>query len=150
MISEGAMIEGEDMVFEDDQADAFGHKKLGGIGDIVADKLKTLSKKHNNGRPIGTINQKLGYTVRGGNPDAIDSIAPMAYGNIALDLVLRKEFGRLVVLNKGQYGNVPVDVVTSTSKVVDVEKFYNTERYRPYYNIFENQPLFIMASQLAK
>lgn len=150
MISEGAMIEGEDMVFEGEEADAFGHKKLGGIGDIVADKLKKLSVKYNNGRSIGVINQKLGYTVRGGNPDAIDSIAPMAYGNIALDLVLRKEFGRLVVLNKGKYGNVPVDVVTSTSKVVNVEKFYNTERYRPYYNIFEDQPLFIMASQIAK
>lgn len=150
MISEGAMIEGEDMVFEGEEADAFGHKKLGGIGDNVADRLKTLSKKHNNGRSIGVINQKLGYTVRGGSPDAIDSIAPMAYGNIALDLVLRKEFGRLVVLNNGKYGNVPVDVVTSTSKVVDVEKYYNTERYRPFYNIFEDQPLFIMASQIAK
>ena len=150
MISEGAMIEGEDMVFEGDEADAFGHKKLGGIGDVVADRLKILSKKYNNGRSIGVINQKLGYTVRGGNPDAIDSIAPMAYGNIALDLVLRKEFGRLVVLNNGKYGDVPVDIVTSTSKVVDVERYYNTERYRPFYNIFENQPLFIMASQIAK
>lgn len=150
MISEGAMIEGQDMVFEDDAADAFGHKKLGGIGDVVADQLKIHSPKYNNGRAIGVINQKLGYTVRGGNPDAIDSIAPMAYGNIALDLILRKEFGRLIVLNKGKYGNVPVDVVTSTSKVVDVDKFYNKERYRPYYNIFEDQPLFIMASQIAK
>lgn len=150
MISEGAMIEGEDMVFEGAEADAYGHKKLGGIGDIVADRLKKLSPKYNNGRPIGVINQKLGYAIRCGNPDAIDSIAPMAYGNIALDLVLRKEFGRLVVLNNGKYGSVPIEIVTSTSKVVDVEKFYNTERYRPYYNIFENQPLFIMASQIAK
>jgi 6-phosphofructokinase 1 len=150
MISEGAMIEGEDMVFEGDEADAYGHKKLGGIGDTVADRLKKLSPKYNNGRSIGVINQKLGYAIRCGNPDAIDSIAPMAYGNIALDLVLRKEFGRLVVLSNGKYGNVPIGIVTSTSKVVDVEKFYNTERYRPYYNIFENQPLFIMASQIAK
>jgi 6-phosphofructokinase 1 len=138
------------MVFEGDEADAFGHKKLGGIGDVVASELKKRSPKYNNGRSIGVINQKLGYTVRGGNPDAIDSIAPMAFGNIALDLILRKEFGRLVVLNEGKYGDVPVDIVTSTSKVVDVDKYYNTERYRPYYNIFENQPLFIMASQVAK
>lgn len=150
MISEGAMIEGRDMIFEGDEADAFGHKKLGGIGDVVASELKKRSPKYNNGRSIGVINQKLGYTVRGGNPDAIDSIAPMAFGNIALDLILRKEFGRLVVLNEGKYGDVPVDIVTSTSKVVDVDKYYNTERYRPYYNIFENQPLFIMASQVAK
>lgn len=150
MISEGAMIEGEDMVFEDSEADAFGHKKLGGIGDVVSDRLKTLSKKYNNGRSIGTINQKLGYTTRCGNPDAIDSIAPMAFGNIALDLVLRKEFGRLVVLNNGKYGNRSIDVIESGSKTVDVDKYYNTDRYRPYYNIFEDQPLFIMASQIAK
>lgn len=150
MISEGAMIEGRDMVFEGEEADAFGHKKLGGIGDIVSSEIKKLSSKYNHGREIGVINQKLGYTVRGGNPDAIDSIAPMAFGNIALDLIMRNEFGRLVVLNNGKYGNVPVDVVTSTSKVVDIDKYYNSERLRPYYNVFEGQPLFIMASQIAR
>lgn len=150
MISEGAMIEGQDMIFEGDEADAYGHKKLGGIGDVVSSELKKRSAKFNNGREIGVINQKLGYTVRGGNPDAIDSIAPMAFGNIALDLVMRKEFGRLVVLNNGTYGNVPVDIVTSTTKVVDINKYYNRERLRPFYNVFENQPLFIMASSIAK
>ncbi|TVQ65275.1 MAG: phosphofructokinase [Balneolaceae bacterium] len=150
MISEGAMIEGQDMIFEGDEADAYGHKKLGGIGDVVSAELKKRSAKYNNGREIGVINQKLGYTVRGGNPDAIDSIAPMAFGNIALDLVMRKEYGRLVVLNNGTYGNVPVDVVTSTTKVVDIEKYYNRERLRPFYNVFEGQPLFIMASSIAK
>jgi ATP-dependent phosphofructokinase / diphosphate-dependent phosphofructokinase len=150
MISEGAMIKGEDMVFEGDEADAYGHKKLGGIGDIVSSEVKKRSAKFNNGREIGVVNQKLGYTVRGGSPDAIDSIAPMAFGNIALDLTMRKEFGRLVVLNNGKYGNVPIDVVTSTEKVVDIEKYYNQERLRPFYNVFEDQPLFIMASQIAK
>src|SRR5690625_104610 len=77
-----------------------------------------------------------------------DSIAPMAFGNIALDLILRGEFGRLVVLNNGRYGDLPIDVVTSTSKVVDVDKFYSRERLRPLYNVFEGQPLFIMASQI--
>ncbi len=150
MISEGAMIEGRDMVFEGDEADAYGHKKLGGIGDVVSSEIKKRSAKYNNGREIGVINQKLGYTVRGGNPDAIDSIAPMAFGNIAFDLVMRGEFGKLVVLNNGKYGSTDIDIVTSTSKLVDVEKYYNTKRLRPYYNVFEGQPLFIMASQLAK
>jgi ATP-dependent phosphofructokinase / diphosphate-dependent phosphofructokinase len=63
---------------------------------------------------------------------------------------MRKEFGRLVVLNNGKYGNVPVDVVTSTEKVVDIDKYYNKERLRPFYNVFEDQPLFIMASQIAR
>ncbi len=149
MISEGAMIEGRDMIFEGDEADAYGHKKLGGIGDVVSSEIKKLSAKYNNGREIGVINQKLGYTVRGGDPDAIDSIAPMAFGNIALDHIQRKEFGKLVVLNKGTYGSTDIEVVTSTEKVVDIDKYYNKERLRPFYNVFEDQPLFIMASQIA-
>jgi 6-phosphofructokinase len=125
-------------------------KKLGGIGDIVSAEIKKRSAKYNNGREIGVINQKLGYTVRGGNPDAIDSIAPMAFGNIAFDLVMRGEFGKLVVLNNGKYGSTDLEVIANNSKLVDVEKYYNTERLRPYYNVFEGQPLFIMASQIAK
>ena len=150
MISEGAMIEGQDMIFEGDEADAYGHKKLGGIGDVVSSEIKKRSAKYNDGREIGVINQKLGYTVRGGDPDAIDSIAPMAFGNIALDHVLRKEFGRLVVLNQGAYGSTNIEVVTSMEKVVDIDKYYNRERLRPFYNVFEGQPLFIMASSIAK
>ncbi len=147
LISEGAMFEGGEMIYEDSTTDAYGHKKLGGIGDLVSDKLKELSPKYNNGRQINTVNQKLGYMVRGGDPDAIDSIAPMAYGNLALDLILQGVSGRLVVLNNGRYGNVPIDIVTSRSKVIDVDKHYNTDRLRPFYKSFENQPLFIMASQ---
>lgn len=150
MISEGAMIEGRDMVFEGDEADAYGHKKLGGIGDIVSAEIKKRSAEYNNGREIGVINQKLGYTVRGGSPDAIDSIAPMAFGNIALDHLMRKEYGKLVVLNNGAYGSTDIEVVTSMVKVVDIDKYYNQERLRPFYNVFEGQPLFIMASSLAK
>jgi ATP-dependent phosphofructokinase / diphosphate-dependent phosphofructokinase len=150
LISEGAKIKGQDMVFEDSKADAYGHKKLGGIGDIVSEELKRLSAKYNNGREIRTVNQKLGYMVRGGDPDAIDSIAPMAFGNLALDLILQGVSGRLVVLSNGRYSNIPIEIVTSRSKVVNVEKHYNTERLRPYYKSFENQPLFIMASEMEK
>src|SRR5271157_1898094 len=95
LISEGAMFDGGEMVFETETTDAFGHRKLGGIGDLVSHKLKELSAKFNNGKTIDTINQKLGYLVRCGDPDAIDSIVPMAYGNLALDLLLGKIHGRL-------------------------------------------------------
>jgi 6-phosphofructokinase 1 len=84
--------------------------------------------------------------VRGGDPDAIDSIVPMAYGNLALDLLLKGVHGRLVVLRNGRYDNMPIDVVTSTKKVVNVKKYYNLERLRPYFNTFEMNPLFIMTS----
>jgi len=140
------MFKGGDMVFEGDGHDMFGHKKLGGIGDLVSDQLKKLSPKYNNGRQINLINQRLSYLVRCGDPDAIDSIVPMAFGNLALDLVLKGISGRLVSLRNGKYGNVPIESVTSTKKAVDVAKYYNTERLRPYYKSFTDKPLFIMTS----
>jgi len=144
LVSEGAMFEGGEMVFEGEARDAFGHKKLGGIGDLVSEKLTELSPKFANGRKVDVISQKLGYLARCGDPDAIDSIVPMAYGNLALDLILNNVHGRLVVLRSGRYGNLPIDVVTSTKKIVDVKEHYNTERLRPRYKNFEKKPLFIM------
>jgi len=146
IVSEGAMFEGGEMVFMKDEKDAYGHKKLGGIGDLVSDQIKELSGRFNSGKKINTINQRLGYLVRCGNPDAIDSIVPMAFGNLALNLILNHSSGRLVSLRNGRYDDVPIDVVTSVKKVVDVEKYYNTERLRPYYESFESKPLFIMTS----
>jgi 6-phosphofructokinase len=150
LVSEGAMFEGGEMIFEGESTDAFGHKKLGGIGDIVAEKVSALSAKFNGGRKIDVINQKLGYLVRCGDPDAIDSIAPMAYGNLALDLLLKKISGRLVVLQNGHYSNVPLETVTATKKVVDVQEHYNTERLRPQFSSFENKPMFIMSGEIGK
>jgi len=147
LVSEGAMFEGGEMVFQDLTRDAYGHAKLGGIGDLVSARLRELSPRYNNGKPVNVINQRLGYLVRGGDPDAIDSIVPMAYGNLALDLLLKGVHGRLVVLKHGRYDDVPIDVVTSIKKVVNVERYYNTERLRPHYKSFEMQPLFIMTSE---
>ena len=92
------------------------------------------------------INQRLGYLVRCGNPDALDSIVPMAFGNLAMDLVLEGVGGRLVCVRNGRYDNVPIDVVAARKKLVDVKKFYNVERLRPVYERFEAKPLFIMTS----
>ena len=78
--------------------------------------------------------------MRCGDPDALDSIVPMAFGNLALDLVLDGTSGRLVNVRNGRYDNVPIDVVTSRKKVVDVEKYYIADRLRPRYENFENQP----------
>jgi 6-phosphofructokinase 1 len=146
LVSEGAMCEGGEMVWQSSATDAFGHAKLGGIGDLVSAEIQKRSATYNNGKEVDVINQKLGYLVRGGDPDAIDSIVPMAYGNLALDLVLHGIHGRLVVLKDGRYGNLPLDVVTSTKKTVNVERFYNTERYRPHFKSFEMTPLFVMTS----
>jgi 6-phosphofructokinase 1 len=147
LVSEGAMFEGGEMMFEGTVKDAYGHAKLGGIGDVVSEQLKNLSTKYNNGQKIEVINQKLGYLVRGGDPDAIDSIVPMAYGNLALDLLLSGIHGRLVVLKNGRYDNVPIDMVTASKKVVNVQEHYHTDRYRPQYRSFEMKPLFLMTSE---
>lgn len=148
LVSEGAMFEGGEMVYDKMETDAYGHAKLGGIGDLVGAAMKEISPKFNGGKKVDVVEQKLGYMVRGGDPDAIDSIVPMAFGNLALDLILKGIHGRLVVLKNGRYDNVPLDVVTSNKKVVDVNHFYDIERYRPKYENFEMKPLFIMTSEL--
>ncbi len=145
LVSEGAMFKGGEMIFADSERDAYGHAKLGGIGDAVSAKLKDLSAKYNKGKIINVIYQKLGYMVRGGDPDALDSIVPMAYGNLALDLILKGVHGRIVVLKNGRYDNLPIDVVTSSKKVVKLSD-YNKERLRPYYHSFEMKPFLLMAS----
>jgi len=147
LISEGAMFEDGERVFEGSATDAYGHAKLGGIGDIVAAKIKEASPKFNNGKTVDVVDQKLGYMVRGGDPDAIDSIVPMAFGNLAVDLVLKGVHGRLVVLKNGRYDNMPLDVVTASKKLVNVSEFYDTDRYRPIYENFEMKPLFLMTSE---
>jgi len=148
LVSEGATFAGSDeMTFESQETDMFGHKKLGGIGDRVSKALKEVSPKFNQGRKVNIINQRLGYLVRCGDPDALDAIVPMAFGNLAMDLILEGHFGRLVSLRAGRYDNLPLDVVTSRKKVVDVEKFYSTERLRPFFKQFGGSPLLIMTSE---
>ena len=148
LVSEGAkMICDNDMCFEGKETDQYGHRKLGGIGDRVAAQLKELSPKFNRGRRLEMLNQRLGYLVRCGEPDALDSIVPMAFGNLALDLILSGHSGQLVTLRNGCYDSVPLNVLTQAKKVVDIPKYYNTERFRPKYETFKGQPLFIMTSE---
>jgi len=147
LVSEGAMMqEQSQMMFQGNETDAYGNKKLGGIGDAVSSRLKELSGKYNNGRKINVIGQKLGYLVRCGDPDAFDSIVPMAYGNIAFELIMKGKSGLLVNMRNGIYGHTNLEVVMSTKKIVNVEKFYETDRLRPQYKSFENKPFFIMTS----
>jgi 6-phosphofructokinase len=145
LVSEGArLLDQEQMTFESHAVDQFGHRKLGGIGDLVSEQLKELSPRFNNGRAIGVVFQRLGYLVRSGDPDGVDSIVGMAFGNYALDLVQAGHFGRLVALRKGCYDSVPLETVTAAKKIVNVEQHYNADRLRPMYRAFEGLPMFIM------
>ncbi|MDX1647593.1 MAG: ATP-dependent 6-phosphofructokinase [Longimicrobiales bacterium] len=147
LVSEGAVMAGQDeMIFQHGQTDQYGHKKLGGIGDRVAAAIRERSPRFNDGRHINTTSQRLGYLVRSGDPDALDSIVPMAFGNLALDLIGDGRSGLLVCVRDGVYDSVPIEVVVGTKKHVDVDQFYNTERLRPNYRTFAGKPLFIMTS----
>jgi ATP-dependent phosphofructokinase / diphosphate-dependent phosphofructokinase len=146
LVSEGArMVHQEGMSFESQETDQYGHRKLGGVGDAVSALLQTLSARHYSGRRVNVVSQRLGYLVRSGDPDALDSIVPMAFGNLALDLILQREFGRLVAVHGGRYDSVPIGVVTGTKKHVDVSKYYHTGRLRPIYDFYD-KPLFIMTT----
>jgi len=147
LVSEGARLAQEsDMSFEGQETDQYGHKKLGGIGDKVSVALKDVSATYNRGRRVNVVNQRLGYLVRSGDPDALDSIVPMAFGNLALDLVLARRYGQLVAVHRGRYDSVPLERLSAEKKVVDVAKYYNADRLRPNYDTFEGRPLFIMTS----
>ena len=146
LISEGAMFKGADMIFSNQETDAYGHKKLGGIGDMVSAELVKRAPKYNNGETIHTINQRMSYMTRSGHPDAMDSIIPMVYGNLAIDLIMQGKSGRMVCLKNGRYDHVPFEVVTEYDKTIDVERFYDTERYRPHYHNCMGMTQFIMTS----
>ncbi len=149
LVSEGSTMKDQAaMVFEKEEVDQYGHKKLGGVGDRVGTRLKELSPKHNRGKRVNVVNQRLGYLVRCGEPDALDAIVPMAFGNLALDLILGGESGRLASVRDGVYCSVPIDSVVGARKHVDVERFYNVERLRPNYGSLAGHPLFIMTSDL--
>ena len=131
-----------------DKGKAISELFTGRFGDRVSVALKELSAKYNDGRSVNVVNQRLGYLVRCGDPDALDSVAPMAFGNLALDLILQGSFGRLVSLRNGVYDSVPIDVITGRKKLVDVHKYYDADRMRPRYKTLLRQPLFIMTSDV--
>ncbi|MBN2166029.1 MAG: 6-phosphofructokinase [Marinilabiliaceae bacterium] len=149
LVSEGATFNGSDIIYQSMEADEFGHRKLGGIGELVGQQLRKISPKFNNGKEINVINQRLGYLVRSGHPDALDTIVPTAYANLALDLIRKDIYGRMVCIHDGQYSHISIEAVKKdvngeSTKRVNVEKFYDTNRYRPKYEYIIGEPLLIL------
>ncbi len=134
-ISEGAIIEGGDVV-ETGEADMFGHRKLGGVGEMVAAEIKRRS-----GQDI--LYQPLAYLMRSGAPDSLDRMVAMSYGHLAVQLIKRKETGKMVALHGGRYTSVPVDILAKGKKRVDVANFYDPENYRPRIKEFIGVPMFL-------
>jgi 6-phosphofructokinase 1 len=134
-ISEGATFEGGSVV-ESGEPDMFGHRKLGGIGMILAEELKRLTGED-------VLYQQLAYLMRSGAPDSLDRMVATCYGHLAVQLIKQGETGRMVALNDGRYTSVPVDTVVSGKKRVDVEKFYDVDLYRPKIKQYIGMPMFL-------
>ncbi len=134
-ISEGAHMVGGKVV-EYGEADAYGHRKLGGIGEITGEAIKKITGQN-------IINQRLAYLMRSGAPDAVDLMVANNYANLAMDLIIQGESGRMVALKEGVYTHIPMSTVTSGVKRVDVDALYDVEEYRPkVYNVF-GKPMFL-------
>jgi 6-phosphofructokinase 1 len=134
-ISEGATVVGGEML-QGGQADAYGHFKLGGIGEVTGQLLKERTGE-------GIINQQIGYLMRSGNPDSLDLMVAVNYGVMAADLLLEGSTGRLVALRMGNYVNVPISVTRQGVKRVDVDALYDVARYRPKIRHVDGKPMFL-------
>jgi 6-phosphofructokinase 1 len=134
-VSEGAhMIGGK--VVEFGETDAYGHRKLGGIGEIAGEALKQLTGQN-------IINQKLAYLMRSGTPDALDLMVAVNFANMAMDLIKNKASGRMVALRDGTYTHIPMSTVTSGVKRVDVDELYDAKEYRPKVRHVLGKPMFL-------
>ncbi|MCC6173741.1 MAG: ATP-dependent 6-phosphofructokinase [Chloroflexi bacterium] len=134
-VSEGASMVGGQIV-EYGQEDAYGHRKLGGIGQIVGEALKQLTG-------IDIVNQQLAYLMRAGAPDSLDRMVATSFGNLAVQEIELGHSGRMVALQDGVYTTVPVDTPTQGLKRVDIEDLYDTQQYRPKVAHLLGKPMFL-------
>ncbi len=134
-VSEGAHMIGGKIV-EYGETDAYGHRKLGGIGDITGEALKKLTGEN-------IITQKIAYLMRSGAPDALDLMVGTNYAHLAVDLIVGGSSGRMVALRDGAYTHVAMSVVTSGVKRVDVDELYDSKNYRPKVRHVLGKPMFL-------
>ena len=134
-ISEGARMTGGEMHLTG-EADAYGHRKLGGIGDRTGELLKQLTGQN-------VLIQRLSYLMRSGNPDSLDLMVAVNYANMAIDLILKGIYGRMVALNQGVYTDIPLSTIMTGQKRVDVRELYDAEAYRPKVRHVAGKPMFL-------
>jgi len=134
-VSEGATVAGGDMVLSGEE-DAYGHRKLGGIGELTAELLKERTGEH-------TIVQVVGYLMRSGAPDSLDLMVATNYAVMAADLALEGSSGRMVALRSGTYTSVPISATREGVKRVDVDELYDADEYRPKVRHVRGKPMFL-------
>jgi 6-phosphofructokinase 1 len=135
VISEGASMVGG-QVIEYGQEDAYGHRKLGGIGAITGEAIKSITG-------VDTVQQQLAYLMRAGAPDSLDRMVAFSYGNLAVEEVLRGHSGKMVALQAGNYTTVAIDTMSQGLKRVDVAELYDSEQYRPHVSHLLGKPMFL-------
>jgi 6-phosphofructokinase 1 len=134
-VSEGAHMAGGVPV-EFGEEDAYGHKKLGGIGHILGEALKKLTSED-------ILNQQVSYLMRSGAPDSLDLMVAVNFANVAINVIRGGERNRLVALRNGTYTSVPMSSITQGLKRVDVAELYDKENYRPKVRHVEGKPMFL-------
>jgi 6-phosphofructokinase len=134
-ISEGAKMIGGAMALSG-ESDAYGHRRLGGIGEETGAILKELTGED-------VLNQRLSYLMRSGAPDSLDLMVAVNFANMAIDLFLKGIFGRLVALSRGIYGDIPLSTITTGQKRVDVRELYDADEYRPVVMHVSGKPMFL-------
>ncbi|OGU72436.1 MAG: phosphofructokinase [Ignavibacteria bacterium RIFCSPLOWO2_12_FULL_56_21] len=134
-ISEGAHFK-DGTVVETGPEDAYGHRKLGGIGVMVEERIKKILGSH-------TVYQQIAYLMRSGEPDALDRMVAISYANLAIDLVARKQFGKMVALRDGRYTYVAIETIGQGLKRVDVGELYDIDQYKPKVVDLLNKPMFL-------
>lgn len=134
-ISEGARMIGGEMFFSG-ASDAYGHRRLGGVGEETGAVLKELTGED-------VLNQRLSYLMRSGVPDSLDLMVAVNFANMAIDLFQKGVFGRLVALSSGIYTDIPLSTITAGQKRVDVRELYDVEEYRPKVRHVGGKPMFL-------
>jgi 6-phosphofructokinase 1 len=97
VLSEGCSIEGGE-IFEGGDADAYGHRKLGGIGRHMGDILTEKTG-------VATVNQQLAYLMRAGPPDSLDRMVATIFANLAMQHLEDGQSGVMMALRDGTYTN---------------------------------------------
>ncbi len=134
-ISEGARLEHGEII-ETGEADAYGHRKLGGIGQITGELIKEITG-HN------IIYQQVAYLMRSGAPDSLDLMVAFNYAHMAMDMVLKGQSGRMVALRGGVYTDIPVSMIMQGRKQVDVGELYDIPKYKPKVRHVAGMPMFL-------
>ncbi len=134
-VSEGARLSDGELMLSG-EADAYGHRKLGGIGALTAALIKERTKNN-------IIYQQVGYLMRSGAPDSLDLMAASNYAVMAADLAIDGATGRMVALRGGTYTHVSIAITRDGVKRVDVGELYDVEEYRPKVRHMLGKPMFL-------